>query len=59
MDREDERAEAGLVGEGLWKDGMVLKVKTNDKRGQDMCIKTTMHKCPEFNLEIGSMTKHI
>jgi hypothetical protein len=44
---------------GLWKDGMVLKVKPDDERGQDMCMQTTLHKCPDFNLEIGALTKLI
>ena len=44
---------------GLWKDGMVLKVKPDDERGQDLCMQTTLHKCPDFNLEIGALTKLI
>ena len=31
---------------GLWKDGMVLKVNLDDEHSQDMCIQTTLHKCP-------------
>ena len=38
---------------------MVLKVKPDDERGQDMCIQTTLHKCPDFNLETGTLTKLI
>ena len=44
---------------GLWKDGVVLKFKLDDERGQDMYMQTTLHKCPDFNLEIGAVTKLI
>ena len=43
----------------LWKDGMVLKVNPEDESSHDMCIQTTLHKYPEFNLEIGATTKLI
>jgi hypothetical protein len=44
---------------GLWKDGMVQRVKPDDEKGQDMCMQTTLHKCPDFNLEVGALTKLI
>ena len=43
----------------LWKDGMVMKVKLDDEHGQDMCMQTTLHKCPDFNLKISAMMKLI
>ena len=43
----------------LWMDGMVLNVKPYNERGQDMCIQTTLHKCPDFNPEAGVLTKLI
>ena len=36
---------------------MVLKSKPEDECVQYMCIQTTLHKCPYFNLNIGSLTK--
>ena len=44
---------------GLWKDGMVLKSKPDYKRVQDMCMQTTLHKRPDFNLKIGVLTNII
>ena len=43
----------------LWKYRMVLKVKPDDERCQDMCMQTTLHKCPDFNFDIGATTKLI
>jgi hypothetical protein len=44
---------------GLWKDDMVQRVKPDDAKGQDMCMQTTLHKCPDFNLEVRALTKLI
>ena len=43
----------------LRKDGMVLKVNPDYECGQDMCMQTVLHKCPDFNLKIGTLTKLI